>query len=222
MSSLRVVKDLRRVFKTLTQQLSQLAPVRLYSEYINRMFDREYGLETDDIVEAQDLDVPADIRQHVTRYQATKIKVLKHILKQIPIIYNEFSFIDFGSGTGRAVLVATIHGFKRIIGIEISPSLHKTAQENIQKYMKKKRIDYNIELHCMNVNEFVLPEEQTLFYFYNPFDREIMAGVLENIEKSLIEKPRTAFLVYVFPLCIDLLEAATFLRLEGQGKICGD
>ncbi|MGH8065697.1 MAG: class I SAM-dependent methyltransferase [Candidatus Entotheonellia bacterium] len=222
MSNLGVVNTLQRVCETLTQQALRIAPGRLYSEYTNRRFDRIYGVKTGGLVEAQDLDVPVHIRRHVTRYQASKIKVLRHILRQIPTTYNEFTFIDFGCGKGRALLIATAHGFKRIIGIEISPNLHKIGQENIQKYRTKTGMGSNIELHCMNVTEFALPAEPALFYFYNPFDQEITATVLKNIEQSLTEKPREIFLVYVFPRCIDLLEAAQFLQLERQGKMCGD
>ena len=221
MSGLRLVNDLKRVRETLTQQALRIAPRRLYREYTHRRFDRTYGLETCGIVEAHDLDVPLTIKQHVKRYQPSRIKVLRHILNQIPVS-NGFTFIDFGSGKGRALLIATAHGFKRAIGIEISPSLHKISQENVRKYRAETGIDCNIELHCMNVTEFVLPAEPALFYFYNPFDREITATVLKTIEQSLRAKPRAVFLVYVFPLCIDLLESAKFLRLEGQGKICGD
>src|SRR5262245_20607477 len=221
MSGLRLVNNLKRVRETLTQQALWIAPSHLYAEYTHRRFDRTYGLETCGIVEPHDLDVPLTIKPHVKRYQASRIKVLKHILDQIPVS-NGFTFIDFGSGKGRALLIAAAHGFKRAIGIEISPSLHKISQENVRKYRAETGMDCNIELHCMNVTEFVLPAEQTLFYFYNPFDREITVTVLKNIEQSLMAKPRAVYLVYVFPLCIDLLDAARFLQLEGEGKICGD
>jgi predicted RNA methylase len=221
MSALRLVNNLKRIRDALTHQALWIAPLQLYAEYTHRRFDRTYGLETCGIVEPHELDVPLTVKQHAKRYQASRIKVLSHILNQIPAS-DGFTFIDFGSGKGRALLIATAHGFKRAIGIEISPSLHRISQENVRKYRAETGLDCDIELHCMDVTEFVLPAEKTLFYFYNPFDHEITATVLRNIEQSLRAKPRTVFLVYVFPLCIDLLEAARFLRLEGEGKICGD
>ena len=216
------VKNLKRLFKQLEGKLLRISPARLYSDYHNRMFDRKYGLETNKIVEVQELDLPKEMEQHATRYQGSKIRILRYIFNQLSIRYEEFTFIDFGSGKGRALLIATDYGFKRIIGIEISLQLHEISQENLQKYRMQTRRGDNIELHCMDVINFDFPDEKTLFYLYNPFDREITATVLKKIEKSLEVSPREIFLVYVFPLCIDLLDSAQFLQLEKEGKMCGD
>jgi hypothetical protein len=46
----------------------------------------------------------------------------------------DFTFIDLGSGKGRVLLMAAAYGFKRIIGVEFMPELHRVAEENIRKY----------------------------------------------------------------------------------------
>src|SRR3984885_13557549 len=40
----------------------------------------------------------------------------------------EFTFIDIGSGKGRALLMASQYPFRRILGIELLPVLHRVAK----------------------------------------------------------------------------------------------
>ena len=46
----------------------------------------------------------------------------------------DFTFIDLGSGKGRVLLMASDYPFKKIIGVEFMPELHRAAQENITGY----------------------------------------------------------------------------------------
>ena len=45
-----------------------------------------------------------------------------------------FTFVDLGSGKGRTLLMASDYPFRRIIGVELLPSLHQIAQENLRQY----------------------------------------------------------------------------------------
>lgn len=214
---------LSHLYWYLRKKISKVAPARLYSIYDSRVFDRKYGVETDQIVAVQDLDCATNIKQHAVCYQASKISLLKNILDQVSVECEDFTFIDFGSGKGRALMLAATYGFKRIIGVEVSAKLHKFAQENLSRYREKTRSSQNFELHSMDARHFPIPlENNTLFYFYNPFDSAVMATVLTNIEKSLTKNHREIFVVYVVPVCAELMDAAKFLKLESSGKMSGD
>jgi hypothetical protein len=56
-----------------------------------------------------------------------------------------------------------------------------------------------------------------VLYFFNPFQREIMAQVLSNIEKSLRERPREIYIVYRTPLLGALMDQANFLKKVQNG-----
>ena len=43
--------------------------------------------------------------------------------------FHEFVFIDLGSGKGRTLLMASDYPFRRIVGVELLPALHRAAQE---------------------------------------------------------------------------------------------
>ena len=48
--------------------------------------------------------------------------------------------------------------------------------------------------------------EHTVFYFYNPFDGDVLAQVLSTIGNSLRDAPRTVWLLYTNPVHRDLVE----------------
>ncbi|MBZ5489392.1 MAG: class I SAM-dependent methyltransferase [Acidobacteriia bacterium] len=69
--------------------------------------------------------------------QALALSIQQSAISQgnvVPAALQDFTFIDLGSGKGRALLMAAQYGFKRIIGVEFMPELHRVAQENIRKY----------------------------------------------------------------------------------------
>jgi hypothetical protein len=44
------------------------------------------------------------------------VTVFKQIMSRLTIRFGEFELIDFGSGKGRVLLLASGYGFKKIIG----------------------------------------------------------------------------------------------------------
>lgn len=50
--------------------------------------------------------------------------VLRQILDRLPLDFEEYTFIDLGSGKGRALLIASEYPFRAVVGVELSPKLH--------------------------------------------------------------------------------------------------
>jgi predicted RNA methylase len=46
--------------------------------------------------------------------------------------HGETTFVDIGSGKGRALIIAAEYAFKRIIGVEYSPSLATICRRNLE------------------------------------------------------------------------------------------
>jgi tRNA G46 methylase TrmB len=55
-------------------------------------------------------------------------------------------FVDVGSGMGRVVLQAARYSFRKVIGVEISETLHGIAWENIDRNRQRLRCG-DIELY---------------------------------------------------------------------------
>jgi len=70
-------------------------------------------------------------RRHAVSYQPTKARPFQDLLRRLDLPAGG-TFVDVGSGKGRVLLLAARHPFKRVVGIEFSPSLCEQARRNIE------------------------------------------------------------------------------------------
>ncbi|MGO9641291.1 MAG: class I SAM-dependent methyltransferase [Candidatus Acidiferrales bacterium] len=204
---------------------SFLLPVHLYREYRDARaagrnherseFDAAYGVETDEggggRTYLSDLEIPSRNWIYGVDYIAIEPERFRELVSQLNIRFEDFAFVDFGSGKGRALLLAAEFPFKRIVGIEFAPELHAIAQRNIRSYGNPKRRCANIESICMDFSEYELPDEPCVLYFFDPCGGSVLAKTLENIRRSLEQRPRTIYLLYVAPPQEGVERAADFL-----------
>ena len=122
----------------------------------------------------------------------------------------DFTFIDLGSGKGRVLLMAADYPFKRIIGVEFMPELHRAAQENIAGYSSdRQRL---IESVCMDARDFEFPPEPLVAYLFNPFSESTFVAVLKNVRQSVEQSPRPVYIAYRFTEFDPLLAQAEWLE----------
>jgi SAM-dependent methyltransferase len=123
-----------------------------------------------------------------------------------------FTFIDVGSGKGRALLMAANYGFKRIIGVEFMPELHRVAQANIARCASERQQCRQIESICLDARDFQFPMEPLVLYLFNPFSEPTFAAVLENLRSSVEQAPRPVYVAYRFTEFEGLLAKADWLE----------
>jgi hypothetical protein len=124
----------------------------------------------------------------------------------------DFTFIDLGSGKGRVLLMASDYPFKRIIGVEFMPELHRAAQKNIASYSNDRRQCRQIGSLCMDARDFQFPLEPLVMYLFNPFSEPTFARVLENLRRSVEQSPRPVYIAYRFTEFETLLAQASWLE----------
>jgi SAM-dependent methyltransferase len=205
---------------------SVLLPIHLFREYrISRAyvddaersdFDLRYGVETDsergDRTYLSDLNIPSPNWIYGKDYSGIVPERFIAIFSSLNLHFGDFTFIDFGSGKGRALLLASELPFKRIIGIEFSPELHAIAQKNIEKYSNSGQKCKSIELVCKDFTRFELPHEPCVLCFFDPCYESALALTLKNIRSSIKQCPRRILVVYISPLYERVMEEADFLR----------
>ncbi len=131
----------------------------------------------------------------------------------------EFTFIDIGSGKGRALLMAADYPFRRILGIELLPDLHRVAKENIGKYQSDSQKCFAIDCLLADASEFTFPPEPTVLYLFNPLPESGLARMMGNLERSLREHPRAVYVLYHNPLLEKVLtQNAVFRRIAGTNQ----
>jgi SAM-dependent methyltransferase len=124
----------------------------------------------------------------------------------------EFNFIDLGSGKGRVLLMASDYPFKRIVGVEFMPGLHRAAQQNISVFASDRQLCRQIETLCMDARDFQFPPGPLVVYLFNPFAESAFAQVLENLRCSVEESPRPIYIAYRFKEFENLLAQAAWLE----------
>ena len=138
-------------------------------------------------------------------YQASPERKIVSAIRSLPIEFRKFTFIDLGSGKGRVLVVAARFRFRQIIGVEISAALCRVASENTRRFP-------NVSIVCGDAGGYRLPAGACVVYLGNPFEAEVMAAVLGNVEERWKRDPSPIYLVYLVPECRRLLDAAPFLR----------
>ena len=131
-------------------------------------------------------------------YRATDYGTFRRIIKHLKVGNAENVFIDYGSGKGRAVIIAALYPFGRVIGVEVSAELNAVARANVERARPKLKCK-DIELITSDAAEFRLPPDVTVAYFYNPFRGKILEAVLEDMHRSLVEAPRKLVVIFKNP-----------------------
>jgi SAM-dependent methyltransferase len=158
-------------------------------------FDARYGTDTVGRMSLSQLDIPYDSVQQGNRYQPTGAGAFDAIMAALELPPGQV-FVDFGSGKGQVLMMAACYPFGRIVGVEFSDQLCSIARSNIEKFKAKETITASIDVLHEDAARYAFTDDETVFYFFIPFDDEIFMRVLGNINDSLKRRPRSAWLVY--------------------------
>jgi SAM-dependent methyltransferase len=129
--------------------------------------------------------------------------------------FPRFVFIDLGSGKGRTLLMASDYPFRRIVGVELLPSLDRAARENIAKYRSESQKCFALVAICGDATEFAFPMEEIVLFLFNPLPESGLRRVIANLEQSLREYPRRLYVLYHNPLLERVLAECAALEKTG-------
>lgn len=122
-------------------------------------------------------------------------------MRSVDIELDEAVFIDFGSGKGRALLLASAYPFRRIIGIEFAAELHAAATANFAARAAGGGEAVPVELIHGDATAYELPDDPLVLFLYNPFDAPVIAAVARRAMASWQANPRPMRIVYINPSC---------------------
>jgi hypothetical protein len=209
---------LRRFIFTLWEFVRESTPARRRQRYGDVDYDWDFRVDT--------TSATVGWRDRLlgmfhSPYQPTEPTLFREMLASLMVAspninLREFTFIDVGSGKGRALLLAADHPFRRIHGIELLPELHRVAKENIVKYKSNSQQCFAIESLLGDASEFAFPPEPTVLYLFNPLPESGLVRMISNLEQSLQGHPRPVFVLYHNPLLEHVLS-----RSEAFQKIAG-
>jgi hypothetical protein len=136
-------------------------------------------------------------------YQPTEPAIFHEMLdalhQRTNLNFADFTFLDLGSGKGRTLLMASDYPLQRIVGVELLPSLHQVAQQNLTQYKSESQKCFALELVLADATTFPLPEVPLIIYLFNPFPESGLRRVLSNLATSLEQYPRPIYVLYHNP-----------------------
>jgi hypothetical protein len=136
---------------------------------IDRLFDYWHGTDTSGIIKTDNLGVCNANIHHARAYEPTPNNIFRRALLSLPIKHEDYIFIDCGSGKGRTLLLASRFPFSKIIGIEFSEELHRTATQNLAKYKDRRRRCGAAESICVDATEYAFPDANLVVFFSKTF-----------------------------------------------------
>src|SRR5579871_6813333 len=105
--------------------------------------ERRLGLDAEGEITAEELGGTG------SGYQPIRAWMLTRLFRHLPLDPGEYTFVDLGSGKGRALLVGARHGFRVVLGVEANEALANVSRENAQAYRRalgdRTRFDIRVE-----------------------------------------------------------------------------
>jgi SAM-dependent methyltransferase len=208
----RIKRSLRERGIVTSLRRSFLLPFHLFREFRAAKslrpievseFDRTYGVDTDGKLDGwtylSDLDIASPNWIDGNDYAPIEPERFRCALSSLGFAFEGFTFIDFGSGKGRALLLASEYRFKRIVGLEFSPELHRAAEENIRRYDSRTQQCRDIRSLNVDFANYALPPESSVLFFFHPCHTRVLSEVVAGIGRSFLSHPRPLYIVYVAP-----------------------
>lgn len=165
-------------------------------------FDMEFGVQTSGLVAGRHLVSGHRNDGHNTAYYGVAPSVFHALLarwRRAPQVapLTAYTFLDFGAGMGRAMLLAAEHPFQNVIGVELHPYLVAKAQKNLALWRKSGRAQAPMQILHRDATEFFFPDTPCVLFLFNPFGAPVLRKVLKAAARAFRNRPNQFDLLYV-------------------------
>ena len=185
-----------------------------------RRYDKALGIDTGGEIVGKRLMIAPQKRAYAKGYAGTPPAVAEHLIGLVADRAHGFTFVDYGAGKGRVLLIAARYQFDRVVGIELSEPLIRVAAANIAAYAQRHPELRPIELVQTDAANYELPQTPCVLFFYDPFQASLMERIGQRVRESFVAKPRKLFIIYYFPAFAHVFEAP-FVRRQDVADLPG-
>ncbi|MES2515810.1 MAG: methyltransferase domain-containing protein [Bacteroidota bacterium] len=161
-------------------------------------YEKQLGIHTHSIENLDNLTLAGEESDQNHHYQGASYYILFKVFGDMPFDVRQFPIIDYGCGKGRALFVAEQSGFMELIGVDIAKELIDDANANKLAYQPKHQHS-SFNFIFSDATTYQIPNNASVFYFFNPFGEEILEKVVDNIKESLKLYPRKVYCIYLNP-----------------------
>lgn len=159
-------------------------------------FDEQFGVDTSGVIFPEDLYSGSRNDLFSSEYIGVPPSLFRRFVSALEIDYSRFTFLDLGSGKGRALMLASEFPFREVIGVELSPELHEVACKNLLQFRSPAQRCMALRSVRGDATQFPFPGGPVVLYMWNPFCEPVFLKVLENLENSIQQEPREVYVLY--------------------------
>lgn len=156
---------------------------------IGNGFDDTYGVNTNLIVRLEHSDLVGQQLKRAEPHVPIEPGIFLRALQGAKIRYQDYHFVDVGSGLGRGLILAATLGFRKITGIELSEQLHRLAKDNLTRYRTRHHESLDVELLNTDALDYEFPKSPLCIYLYQPFKEAVVSEFLKRLELSILRNP---------------------------------
>ncbi len=161
------------------------------------LFDWRHGTKTMMPGELDGLVPECASKKDGVQYQGASPRIVRPLLAKLPASARGATFVDYGCGKGRGLLLAMEAGFSRVIGIEFAPQLAALCRKNLcgsrsGKYQAKASV------LVMDAGAFIPEPGPLVAFLYNPFHGQTLRTVAGRLRDHSQINP--LWIVYVNPI----------------------
>ena len=151
-------------------------------------------------------------------YEPTPYSVLERLANS-GLIRKKDVVLDYGCGKGRVDFFLSYQTRAKTIGIEYDERIFQAAVENQKNAVSGARTEFVLA----RAEEYEVPNEVTVCYFFNPFSIELLRKVMARIAESYYACPREITLCFYYPSEEYISYLMTVEEIEFYDEInCGD
>ena len=164
---------------------------------LDRRFDRRFGVETVGSVSLSELTIGGRGPEGGHLYDPLAARTCRSVLRQAVPDPRGHTFVDYGSGKGRVLFIASEQPYERAVGVEFAAELHEAARRNVRAYRNPRRRCPAIDLVHADARALPVPDGPCVLHFFSPFDDDVVAEVMAGVRASHAADPRRIVVVFV-------------------------
>lgn len=187
----RIVKYLRLMLGVPSREIREY---RQAKAEVDRAFDAEWGVDTGGTQLLLDLTIDSPNAVLGGSHIATGPHQFASAMSGLDIDLRGCTFVDLGSGKGRALIMAAGYPFAGIVGVEFAEELDAICRRNLERLA-----DPRVSCRLGDAEQFEFPSTDLVVFMNNPFDPPLVERIARRLAASARACPRTVRVVYINP-----------------------
>jgi len=169
--------------------------------FLRHPWDEANGVRTSGLVAGRHLRTGHTHDRHVTAYYGVAPSVFHALLdrwrKFRSATLEQRTFVDIGAGMGRAVLLASELPFRRVLGVELHPTLVRIARSNLAAWRKAARARCPAHIIVQDAVAFSFPPGPCVAFLFNPFGAVVMRRWLRALTTAFADRAGELDILYI-------------------------